>query len=168
MPINSRIENKIWNIHKMEYRAAMRLNDLVTCTWVCSFYKMPLPHPHPNVHPGWLGSQVRESVLVLWWPPSAVYLSSPREETRSLWRTRNWSWRRKRRGGMHGQGTKAPAAHRWIYSDGTQVELCLNSIWPSQHYSKLPRHYYLPLTDKEIGSLELSCGSQIISGGVWT
>lgn len=108
MPINSRIENKMWNIHKMEYRAAMRLNDLVTCTSVCSFYKIPLPHPHHKVHPGWLGSQVRDSVLILWWPPSAVYLSSPREEVCCLWRTRNWSWRRTRRGGMHGKGTKAP------------------------------------------------------------
>lgn len=34
----------MWNIHKMEYWAVMRLNDLVTCTWVCSFYKMPSAH----------------------------------------------------------------------------------------------------------------------------
>lgn len=28
-----------------------------------------LPPPHPKVHPGWLGSQVREPVLFLWRPP---------------------------------------------------------------------------------------------------
>lgn len=37
MPINSEWKNKMY-IHKLEYMAAMRMNNLVT--WVCSVYKM--------------------------------------------------------------------------------------------------------------------------------
>lgn len=129
MPTNRKIENKMWNIHKMEYRAAMRLNDLITGTckmpsvhlgyvpffkYLCCNSNMIIKEaaaeiaaPIPRyTQAGWghkSGSLCSSSGGL----PLAVSLSSPREEVCSLWRTRNRSCRRKRRGGMHGQGTKS-------------------------------------------------------------